>query len=232
MRNTGTIASTALPACSPSASGTRVADGPSSPATGLARNRSSTPKRSAVSCSAANSKAVLCHPDVPRDLDPTALETYLALGYALPPRTAIRAIRQVRPGHRLIWEPWSASPLRETPYWEPRPGTLDAGARRDPAQALLHLLDDATRQRLISEVPLGAFLSGGVDSSAVVAMMQRAMKSSGGAAMGRSQPVQTFCLGFDEPSWGEQQYAKQVATHLGADHREGRVPALGTFGAP
>ncbi|NBX46795.1 MAG: asparagine synthase (glutamine-hydrolyzing), partial [Chloroflexi bacterium] len=177
-------------------------------------------------------KAVLCHPDVPRDLDPTALETYLALGYALPPRTAIRAIRQVRPGHRLIWEPWSASPLRETPYWEPRPGTLDAGARRDPVQALLHLLDDATRQRLISEVPLGAFLSGGVDSSAVVAMMQRAMKSSGGAGMGRSQPVQTFCLGFDEPSWGEQQYAKQVATHLGADHREGRVPALGTFGAP
>lgn len=167
-------------------------------------------------------KAVLCHPDVPRDLDPTALETYLALGYALPPRTAIRAIRQVRPGHRLIWEPWSASPLRETPYWEPRPGTLDAGARRDPVQALLHLLDDATRQRLISEVPLGAFLSGGVDSSAVVAMMQRAM----------TQPVQTFCLGFDEPSWGEQQYAKQVATHLGADHREGRVPALGTLGAP
>lgn len=99
-------------------------------------------------------KAVLCHPDVPRDLDPTALETYLALGYALPPRTAIRAIRQVRPGHRLIWEPWSASPLRETPYWEPRPGTLDAGARRDPVQALLHLLDDATRQRLISKYPL------------------------------------------------------------------------------
>ena len=173
-------------------------------------------------------KAVLCHPDVPRDLDPTALETYLALGYALPPRTAIRAIRQVRPGHRLIWEPWSVNPLRETPYWEPRPGTLDAGTRRDPVQALLHLLDDATRQRLISEVPLGAFLSGGVDSSTVVAMMQRAM----------SQPVQTFCLGFDEPSWGEQLYAKQVATHLGADHREGRVPALGasadngTFGAP
>jgi asparagine synthase (glutamine-hydrolysing) len=53
-------------------------------------------------------------------------------------------------------------------------------------------------------------------------MMQRAM----------TQPVQTFCLGFDEPSWGEQQYAKQVATHLGADHREGRVPALGTIGAP
>ena len=173
-------------------------------------------------------KAVLCHPDVPRDLDPTALETYLALGYALPPRTAIRAIRQVRPGHRLIWEPWSVNPLRETTYWEPRPGTLDAGTRRDPVQALLHLLDDATRQRLISEVPLGAFLSGGVDSSTVVAMMQRAM----------NQPVQTFCLGFDEPSWGEQQYAKQVATHLGADHREGRVPALGTsadngtFGAP
>ena len=173
-------------------------------------------------------KAVLCHPDVPRDLDPTALETYLALGYALPPRTAIRAIRQVRPGHRLIWEPWSVNPLRETTYWEPRPGTLDAATRRDPVQALLHLLDDATRQRLISEVPLGAFLSGGVDSSTVVAMMQRAM----------NQPVQTFCLGFDEPSWGEQQYAKQVATHLGADHREGRVPALGTsadngtFGAP
>ena len=164
---------------------------------------------------ASEMKAILCHPGVPRDLDPEAVETYLALGYALPPRTALKAIRQVRPGHVLVWEA-SGAPLREVPYWEPRPGTLTAAELRDPTGAFLGLLEDATRSRLLSEVPLGAFLSGGIDSSSVVAMMRG----------GLDRPVRTFCLGFDEPSWGEQGYARRVATHLGTDHREGRVPAL------
>lgn len=161
-------------------------------------------------------KALLCHPDVPRDLDPIALDTYFALGYTLPPRTAMAAIRQIRPGHLLIWEPGASRPLHERAYWEPTPGHLSPAEARDPIGAFRDLLADATRSRLLSEVPLGAFLSGGVDSSSVVAMMQKAM----------DQPVQTFCLGFDEPSWGEQDFARRVATHVGADHREGRVPAL------
>ena len=164
---------------------------------------------------ASEMKAILCHPDVPRDLDPVAIETYLALGYALPPRTAFRAIRQVRPGHIMSWDARSGT-LRESPYWEPRPGTLSDAEARDPVGAFLGLLEDATRSRLLSEVPLGAFLSGGIDSSSVVAMMRG----------GLDRPVRTFCLGFDEPSWGEQGYARRVATRLGTDHREGRVPAL------
>jgi asparagine synthase (glutamine-hydrolysing) len=164
---------------------------------------------------ASEMKAILCHPMIKRDLDPVAVETYLALGYALPPRTALAAVRQVRPGHVFTWEAHSGA-VRETPYWEPHPGTLSDAEARDPVGAFLGLLEDATRSRLLSEVPLGAFLSGGIDSSSVVAMMRG----------GLDRPVRTFCLGFDEPSWGEQSYARRVAAHLGTDHREGRVPAL------
>jgi asparagine synthase (glutamine-hydrolysing) len=154
-------------------------------------------------------KAVLAHPGVPRDVDLEALNTYLALNYTLAPRTMVRAVRQLKPGHHLVYEDGR---IAEAAYWEPRGGERPPA---DPTGAFLDTLDRAVRKRLLSDVPLGAFLSGGIDSSAVVALMQRAMP----------EPVRTFCLGFQERSWGEQRYAAEVARHVGTDHQEAAVPA-------
>jgi asparagine synthase (glutamine-hydrolysing) len=152
-------------------------------------------------------KALLCHPDAPRDVDLESLNTYLALNYTLAPRTMLRGVRQVRPGHRLVYEDGR---LRESAYWEPHAGDSPA----EPLEEFRALLDDAVQKRLLSDVPLGAFLSGGIDSSSVVALMQRHM----------TQPVRTFCLAFEQSGWGEQDYAVLAARHIGTQHQEARVP--------
>ncbi|MGH2351513.1 MAG: asparagine synthase (glutamine-hydrolyzing) [Chloroflexota bacterium] len=154
-------------------------------------------------------KAILCHAGVPRDVDLESLNTYLALNYTLAPRTMLRAVKQVRPGHRLVYQDGR---LAESAYWELRGGDPPPEA---PLEEFLGLLDEAVRKRLLSDVPLGAFLSGGVDSSSVVALMQRAT----------TEPVRTFCLAFDEQSWGEQEYAAAVSRHLGTRHTEAAVPS-------
>lgn len=153
-------------------------------------------------------KALLCHPGVPREIDLEALTTYLALSYTLAPRTMLRAVHQVRPGHRLVYE---QGQLRESGYWEPRGDAPRAAA---PLDEFLGLLSEAVEKRLLADVPLGAFLSGGIDSSAVVALMQRRLR----------EPVRTFCLAFEEESWGEQHYARRVARYLGTHHTEATVP--------
>ncbi|HEX2186895.1 MAG TPA: asparagine synthase (glutamine-hydrolyzing), partial [Chloroflexota bacterium] len=155
-------------------------------------------------------KTLLCHPELPRDVDLEALNTYLALNYTLAPRTMLRAVRQLRPGHRLVYQD---NYLEESPYWSLR-GGLEPPA--DPVEEFRWRLTDAVRKRLLSDVPLGAFLSGGIDSSAVVAMMQRVAP----------EPVRTFCLGFQEESWGEQDYAALVARHVGTRHTEAAVPSV------
>ena len=157
-------------------------------------------------------KALLCHPDLPRDVDLEALNTYLALNYTMAPRTMLRHVRQVRPGHRLSYE---AGELRESAYWSLRRDERATPPRGEQtAEAFLDLFGSAVRKRLLSDVPLGAFLSGGIDSSAVVATMQRAM----------GDPVQTYCLAFRESGWGEQDFARRVANHVGANHQEWEVP--------
>lgn len=154
-------------------------------------------------------KALLCHPALPRDIDQESLNTFLALGYTLAPRTMLRAVRQVRPGHRLVY---AAGQVTESAYWTLRG---DGPPPTAPLEEFLDLFRDAVRKRLLSDVPLGAFLSGGIDSSAVVATMQRATPS----------PVRTFCLAFQERSWGEQAYAEMVARDVGTRHTEAEVPA-------
>jgi asparagine synthase (glutamine-hydrolysing) len=153
-------------------------------------------------------KALLCHPDVPREIDPEALNTYLALNYTLAPRTMLRGVRQVLPGHRLIYHDGQ---LSENRYWEPVGGGPEP---KEPLEEFRALLEDAVKKRLLSDVPLGAFLSGGIDSSSVVSLMQRHM----------AEPVRTFCLAFDEQSWGEQDFAARVARHVGTRHSEARLP--------
>lgn len=157
-------------------------------------------------------KGVLAHPQVDRTLDPQALEDYLALGYVPDPKSIYRSVRKLPPGHWLSWRAGEAQPTVRQ-YWDVSfDRTSDETA--DGAVARLRaLLDDAVRSQMVSDVPLGAFLSGGVDSSAVVASMSRAS----------AQPVRTCSIGFDHDGFDETVYARQVAQHLHTRHFERRV---------
>ena len=151
--------------------------------------------------------ALLVHPGVVREPEPSALDLYLTYGYVPTPLTAYRGIRKLPPGHRLVWADGACS---VEPYWSlpARHGTLRIG-EREAAAELTRLVTDAVRARLVADVPVGAYLSGGVDSSFVVALMAR--------EAGR---VQTFSIGFDEPGYSELGHARRVATRYGTEHHE------------
>lgn len=163
-------------------------------------------------------KALLAHPDVPRQLNIAALPYYLAHGYVLAPETMFAGIKQLPPGHVLIVE---RENMQAIPYWHwpvggmEKPGELgelgESGELGGWAERVLDALREAVRVRLVSDVPLGAFLSGGLDSSLIVALMSQLM----------DEPVKTFAIGFSgEPSFNELDYARRVADLLGTDHHE------------
>jgi asparagine synthase (glutamine-hydrolysing) len=157
-------------------------------------------------------KGILAHPDLTRELDPQALEDYLALGYVPDPRCIFRNVSKLSPGH---WLGWSAGEARPTPrqYWD-LPFSLDNALTEEQACTQLRgLLDRSVASQMVSDVPLGAFLSGGVDSSAVVASMSRTAQ----------EPVHTCSIGFDHDAFDETSYAREVATHLHTRHFEERV---------
>src|SRR5690606_31095888 len=115
-------------------------------------------------------KSLLACPDLPREVDPLAVEEYFALGYVAEPRCIFKAARKLSPGHVLEWRRGQPQPAEQA-YWDVR-FTLDNPIGLEDATAeLRHRLTESIRLRMIAEVPLGAFLSGGVDSSAVVAIM-------------------------------------------------------------
>jgi asparagine synthase (glutamine-hydrolysing) len=157
-------------------------------------------------------KAILQDPEVPTAIDLQALDAYLAFQFIPHPLTIYQAIRKLPPAHRLIWE---QGEVTIEPYWQ-----LDF-SRKSPirdgelAEALRAQLEEATQLRLISDVPLGALLSGGVDSSVVVALMSKAM----------DRPVQTFSIGFAEEAYNELPYAQQMAQRFATDHHEMLVTA-------
>ncbi|MCB2008847.1 MAG: amidotransferase 1, exosortase A system-associated [Burkholderiaceae bacterium] len=153
-------------------------------------------------------KSVLAHGRLRRDIDPLAVEEYFALGYVAEPRTIFKQARKLPPGHCLSIR--RGEPVREPiEYWDVQ-FTLDNPISPADAQAeLVERLRESVRLRMIAEVPLGAFLSGGVDSSAVVAMM--AGISSG--------PVNTCSIGFDDPAFNESAFAQMVADRYKTDHR-------------
>jgi asparagine synthase (glutamine-hydrolysing) len=157
-------------------------------------------------------KSLLAHPGLARDIDPCAVEDYFALGYIPEPRTIFTGAKKLPPGHTLAIR--RGAPLPEpVGYWEPR-FTLDRRLPLADATAELSLrLDESVRLRLISEVPLGAFLSGGVDSSAVVAAMAGAS----------TEPVNTCSIAFADPAFDESRYALQVAERYGTRHFVDRV---------
>jgi asparagine synthase (glutamine-hydrolysing) len=152
-------------------------------------------------------KALLLDPTVPREVDPTAVADYLTFQYVPSPRTIWQGVRKLAPGHALTCDAGGVVVRR---YWalpvEPDPGhPVDYYRER-----LRALLAEAVRLRLVADVPLGAFLSGGIDSSAVVAFMTEAV----------SEPIKTFTIGFEEEDASELEHAARVARHLGTDHRE------------
>ena len=155
-------------------------------------------------------KAILQHPDVPRELDPHGLANFLTFGHALAPQTMFRSIRKLRPAHLLEWSA-ASDEVRETRYWDVPLAPIHTMNEAAAAAECYERLREAVRLQLISDVPLGAFLSGGLDSSIIVGLMTRL-----GAA-----PVRTFSVGFDAAAgFDERADARLVARHFATEHHE------------
>ena len=152
-------------------------------------------------------KALLVDPSVPRDVDPAAISDYLTFQYVPAPGCILRGVRKLPAGHRLVCD--ERGPRVER-YWEPPLETDRSISEGDAIEGLRERLREAVRVRLMSDVPLGAFLSGGIDSSAVVALMTQVS----------STRVKTYSIGFEEEDWSELEHARAVARHLGTDHHE------------
>jgi asparagine synthase (glutamine-hydrolysing) len=156
-------------------------------------------------------KCLLCDPALRRDIDPVALDEYLALEFVPSPRSIVRGISKLPPAHTLEW--WVGSGIhRLHRYWSPTLEEENGSRGRsldEECEELRTVLRESVRKELISDVPLGVFLSGGIDSSAVTAMMSQL-----------GTEVKSFSVGFAERSFDESRYARQVAQHLGTDHHE------------
>jgi asparagine synthase (glutamine-hydrolysing) len=151
-------------------------------------------------------KALLANRHVPRRIDLQALDAYLTFEYVPAPLTIFDGVRKLPPGHTLRWAGGRAEARQ---YWHLRPRRNEAG-EAELCEELRELVRDAVRMQLVSDVPLGAFLSGGVDSSVVVSMMSELL----------DRPVKTFSIGFDDPSYNELAWARIVAERFATDHRE------------
>jgi|SRR5215469_2154148 len=152
-------------------------------------------------------KALLAADGLSRDIDPQALCDYFSFGYVPAPKSIYRAVRKLLPGHYLVA---SAEGVHERPYWDISFAHVEDHAEEEWCEQLRHELCEATRLRLMSDVPLGAFLSGGVDSSSVVATMSRLMK----------RPVTTCSIGFKEAEYNESEFARDIAGQFHSDHHE------------
>ena len=152
-------------------------------------------------------KALIVGRDMPA-IDPLAVHHYLTFQYIPTPQTIFQGVRKLPPGHFAVYE---NGKLSESAYWSlnyDQKGPLRS--EQDYQEELQSLLTEAVRLRLVSDVPLGAFLSGGVDSSSVVAIMSRLM----------TEPVKTFSIGFKEDQYNELPYARQIAERFGTEHHE------------
>jgi asparagine synthase (glutamine-hydrolysing) len=152
-------------------------------------------------------KCLLANPEVDRTLDAGALDHYLAYLYTPRDRAIFTGMRKLPPGHYLRVRDGHLDVQR---YWRLPAEQTFRGSEAEALDALEATLTTAVASHMISDVPLGAFLSGGIDSSVVVAMMARAA----------SRPVKTFAIGFEEAALNELPHARRVARHLGTDHHE------------
>src|SRR6266550_1370456 len=151
--------------------------------------------------------ALLQHPDVGRDVNYEAIHHYLSFICVPAPLTAYQAIRKLQPGHSLLWK---NGEIKLERYWQLDFSRKISISEEEAGERVVELLREAVRVRLMSEVPLGAFLSGGIDSSAIVALM----------AQESSEKVKTFSIGFEEQDFSELHHARRVAEYVGAEHHE------------
>ena len=165
-------------------------------------------------------KSLAAHPDWDAELDRDALAAYLRLCYVPGPRSIYRGIEKLPPGTYAVLEPGREVPKVHA-YWSAREAAERGlrepfeGSEADALKVLEGLLLDAVALRMHADVPLGAFLSGGIDSSTVVALMQAQS----------TRPVRTFTIGFHEKGFNEAEDAARIARHLGTDHTELYVTA-------
>lgn len=160
---------------------------------------------------ASEAKAILALPGIRAELDPGALSSYLALGYVPAPQSMFRGIRKLPPATLLVAEDGKVG---EQTYWRV-PSSIDAGPSEDEwVDRVRSRLEESVRMQMVSDVPIGAFLSGGVDSSAVVAFMAAASE----------RPVKTYAIGFEggeaEAYYNELPFARKIAQRFGTEHHE------------
>ncbi len=153
-------------------------------------------------------KALLAHPDVDRTIDPAAVGMYLTMGYVPVPGSIWRGLRKLPPGHRVSVGVSAGQPER---WWSPPASSLSISSA-DATARVTASLSDAVAKRMVADVPVGAMLSGGIDSSVVVALMCK--------TAGDPRGVKTFTAGFGESDFDERPHARAVADHLGTDHTE------------
>jgi len=156
-------------------------------------------------------KAIFAHPGIRRELDLQALDQLFTVWTTLPPRTIFQNILELPPGHNITVQDGK---IQVRPYWrmDYSPGSGIIHDEHEYAERLLTLLIDATRIRLRSDVPVGAYLSGGLDSSIVTALIKQSTDT----------PLKTFSVVFDDPEFDERVYQREVIEHLKTDHQEMR----------
>ena len=164
-------------------------------------------------------KGLLAHPLLRRRVNHQAIEAFMAWGYVPDTHSILAGVEKLAAGHFWLMEQGRA-PGRPQRWWDIDFTARERGNENDLSDQLVHLLREGVRSRMVADVPLGAFLSGGVDSSGVVALMSEASAA----------PVQTCSIGFDVAAYDETSYARQVAEKFGADHAE-RIVATDDFSA-
>jgi len=157
-------------------------------------------------------KGLLAHPLLRREIDPLAVEDYLTWGYVPDHRSILKGVTKLPAGHFLLARHGDANPVPRQ-WWDVSFAERRKGKPADLEAELLHHLREAVTSRMVADVPLGAFLSGGVDSSSVVALMAEASSS----------PVKTCSIGFDVAALDETTYAQQIAERFSTDHRSRQV---------
>lgn len=161
-------------------------------------------------------KALLEHPQVSAELETSLLPEHLAFGYSSGEETLYRGIRRLMPGHTLTLETQGpqAGKLQIRRYWDvPEPGAPEMRSEQEWIAECHRRLEETVRMRLMADVPLGMFLSGGVDSSLIAAFMKRMV----------SGPVKSFAVGYAEAEFSELSYAREVSNAIGTEHHEVRI---------
>lgn len=157
-------------------------------------------------------KALKQHPLLPKEVDPTAIEDYFGFGYIPDPKTIYRGVHKLEPGYCLTIKR-GQNAYRPKQYWDVKFQTASVDGAAEAGEELIERLREAVKIRMVADVPLGAFLSGGVDSSGVVALMAGLSKD----------PVNTCSISFGDPKFNEAQFAAQVAQRYHTSHRVEQV---------